>query len=219
MRFYNFCAKIGGYILASWLWLIGCIPILTVGASTTAFCTVLNKLMDNREGYIINNFWGAFKANFKKSTKMWIIFLVAIIVAVQNLRIMIDMTKNNGGLFWFLIPVYVTILVVLIIVMLYAFAYNATFEDNIKTIIKNSFLMAFRHLGTTITILEIDVIVLYIGYAYSPLLLFFSGTILGYINMRLFNRVFSFYKPEDPSGRSVRSFQELKKLLKDGKKK
>ena len=68
--------KIGDLICLNVLWLICCIPVITIGASTTALYTVMLRLVRNEEGYIFRGFFKAFKLNFKQSTIIWIILLL-----------------------------------------------------------------------------------------------------------------------------------------------
>ena len=66
------------------LWLVCCIPVFTIGASTTALYTVMLKMVKNEEGYIFRGFFKAFKENFKQSTIMWLILLVLGIVCFRE---------------------------------------------------------------------------------------------------------------------------------------
>ncbi|MBR3645506.1 MAG: DUF624 domain-containing protein [Lachnospiraceae bacterium] len=218
MRFYNWATKLGGYVLLSFLWLIWCVPIFTIGASTTAYCSVLNKFFKNNEGYVLNNFWDAFTNDFKKSTKMTLVLLAGFALTAYNFMTMRRFSASLGSAYSFLMPIYIFIFVILIMVTIYVFAYNATFEDRIITIFKNSFLMGMRHLGTTIVILELDLLVLYIALEYSFVLRIFAPAIIGYVNMRLLNRVFMFYKPEDPTGRMITNISQMKAILDDNKR-
>ena len=54
--------------------LVGCLPIITIGASITAGHYTALKL-HRGEGYVFQNFLQSFKENFKQSTIIWILFL------------------------------------------------------------------------------------------------------------------------------------------------
>ena len=53
--------KICDMVCLNVLWLICCIPVFTIGASTTALYTVMLKMVKNEEGYIFRGFFKAFK--------------------------------------------------------------------------------------------------------------------------------------------------------------
>ena len=62
------------------VWIVCCLPIVTIGASTTALYSVMLKMVKNEEGYIFRSFFKAFKENFRQSTILWILFAVLGII-------------------------------------------------------------------------------------------------------------------------------------------
>ena len=68
--------KVVNVVYLNILWILFSIPIVTIGASTTAMFSVMMKMARDREGYIFKSFWKAFKENFKQSTVIWIIIIV-----------------------------------------------------------------------------------------------------------------------------------------------
>ena len=48
--------KICDMVCLNVLWLICCIPIVTIGAATTALYTIMLKMVKNEEGYIFGDF-------------------------------------------------------------------------------------------------------------------------------------------------------------------
>jgi len=76
----SFITKITYSAYLNILWLICCLPIVTIGASTTALFYVSLKVAKNEEGSITKAFFHSFKANFRQSTVIWLILLVVGIV-------------------------------------------------------------------------------------------------------------------------------------------
>ena len=72
--------KICDMICLNVIWLICCIPIVTIGASTTALYSVLLKMVKNEEGYIFRSFFKAFKENFRQSTVIWLLFVLVSVI-------------------------------------------------------------------------------------------------------------------------------------------
>ncbi len=64
-------------ILLNLLWLACSLPVITIGASTTALYSVTLKMAANEEGYILRGFLEAFRRNWKQSTAVWLILLAA----------------------------------------------------------------------------------------------------------------------------------------------
>ena len=90
--------RLADFIILNLLWVVCSIPIITIGASTTALYTVMMKLVKNEEGYIAKGFLKAFKENFKQSTIMWIIFLLISIVFVVDFVSIKLMSDEIGGI-------------------------------------------------------------------------------------------------------------------------
>ena len=59
------------------LWVLFSLPIVTIGASTTALYSVLIKMRNNKEGKLLRDFWDAFKGNFRQATIIWLMILLA----------------------------------------------------------------------------------------------------------------------------------------------
>lgn len=55
--------------------LLGCLPIITAGASLCAMHTVLLKVYREEEKHILEDFLRAVKANLKNGTVLWLLFL------------------------------------------------------------------------------------------------------------------------------------------------
>ena len=69
-------SRICDFVILNILWLVCSIPIVTIGASTAALYSVMQKIIRNEEGYIASGFFKAFKENFKQSTIMWLVIVI-----------------------------------------------------------------------------------------------------------------------------------------------
>ena len=92
-------SKICDIVCLNVLWLVCSLPIITIGASTTALYTVMLKLVKNEEGYIFKGFLHAFKLNFKQSTIIWLILLLCGGVCFVDYRISEMMPGTLGMVF------------------------------------------------------------------------------------------------------------------------
>ena len=75
--FYRTMGRIGDLVLANVLWLVCCLPILTAGASTLGLFTVVNKMAAKEDYTVRTDFFKAFKRDFKQSTALWLVLLLA----------------------------------------------------------------------------------------------------------------------------------------------
>lgn len=197
-KFYEVVSKIADLVVLNLLFVLFSLPIITMGASTTALYGVTKKMAENREGYIFRNFFQLFKENFRQSTVMWIILLVAAMIPTVDLYIINSLEKTviTTALKGLMLAAALTVL----IVFLYAMALQSTFENTIKNTLKNAFLMGIGYFPWTllillITLLPIILIVLLGKTAGSVIyaMLFVGFAILAYLNSYIFNHIFKKY--------------------------
>ncbi len=146
--------RLADFIILNLLWVVCSIPIITIGASTTALYTVMLKLVKNEEGYIAKGFLKAFKENFKQSTIMWIIFLLISIVFVVDFVSIKLMSDKIGGILQIL---FLFMGALLAAWMVYAFALQARFVNTVKNTLKNAMILVFAKLPFTVLIVLLTV--------------------------------------------------------------
>lgn len=148
-------SKIADLIWLNLLTVLCCIPIITAGASITSLYYVTMKMVKNEEGYITRSFFKAFKENFKKSTLIWIMFLIGFGIIAGDIWIMQNKEQNFGSYLKY--PVGV-LAVILILVLIYVFPVQAKFENTIKNTLKNSLILSISHLHYTVGLIIIQII-------------------------------------------------------------
>ena len=82
MRFFSYDSKFGQlFIKLSYgcclniLWLVCSLPIITIGASTTALYYTSFKIAKDEGSFITTMFFRSFRQNFKQATIIWMIML------------------------------------------------------------------------------------------------------------------------------------------------
>ena len=93
-KFYEVVSRIADLVVLNLLFVLCSLPIITIGASTTALYGVTKKMAENREGYICRNYFRLFKENFKQSTMMWIILLLLALIPTIDLYIINSFEKT-----------------------------------------------------------------------------------------------------------------------------
>ncbi len=138
--------KIGMIWYLNILWLVCSIPIITMGASTTALIYSCMKLQQE-EGYPTNNFFHSFRENLKQATGIWICYLFAGSLLAYDL---IYWNQNHQGGSKFLWAVSLALLILYVISFLWVFAIQSKFVNPIWKTILYSFLLPFRNIKVTI---------------------------------------------------------------------
>lgn len=202
---FTFLSRLADLFWLNLLFIVCCIPVITIGAATTALYYVTLKMAKDEEGYITRSYFKSFKENFKQATVIWIGFLVVGMIMMTDLRIV-----NGGNTAEILgspalgnvIMVAVFLMgIVILMVGTYIFPILAQFDNTIKNTAKNAFLISIRHLPYTIAMLVITAIPVVLIWFFPALfilvLILFSAT--AYFNSKLFNKIFVLYMPKEDS--------------------
>ena len=163
--------KITDLITLNLLWLVCCLPVITIGASTSALYQVTLQMAENRESYIAKTFFHAFRENFKQATQIWLICLIAGFLLISDLFIVSHFF--TGASVPFLIVLLFMAVLLLFAGFLYFFPVIAYFKNSLKKIITNSFRLAFGYLGTTLQLFLLGLLPIIV------LLMFHEHIILG----------------------------------------
>ena len=71
--------RITNLLILNFYWLLGCLPIVTAGASTIAAFSVTLKMAEDREGSSMTaQFWTAFVKNLKHGVPLSLILLAGL---------------------------------------------------------------------------------------------------------------------------------------------
>lgn len=157
------------------LWFFCCIPVFTIGASTTALYYVSFKLVRSEEGNITKQFFTAFRDNFKKGTLIWLPLLgIGTAFGIDG-YILYHIHLEN--IFWTLCSaVLICAGVVYLIVLLNIFPLFARFENTIPATFKNALIMGLRYLFCSILMAVIYFVIYYIIInLFTPFVVFGQG--------------------------------------------
>lgn len=195
-KFFQFVSKLVDVFCVSMLWAVACIPVFTIGASSTALYYTVNKVIHHERGYLWKEFWGAFRSNFKQSTLLWLGFLgFAVLMWVDQYIMSLYMAEGSilgyAGYF-FLIMFWITCLV-----WLFVYPNIARFENSSKAIVKNAVLMLVAHFPYTVLLVACLLILLLITWG-IPGLAVFMPAIFSSVQNSIMERIFRKYmSPED----------------------
>ena len=136
------------------IYLVFCIPVITIGAATTSLYYVSAKVLRHNRSYVWTEFWRSFKMNFVQSTIMWLIMVVISVLLVFNIQIVgiTDAESSRGG---YLAGVYVAMLFIVLCISCYIFPFISRFNTKLTQIMKLSLYCAFRHFLHTLLLIAI----------------------------------------------------------------
>lgn len=171
----QFITKITYSAYLNILWFICCIPIFTIGASTTALFYVTLKMAKNEEGNVTKSFFRSFKENFKQGTKIWLILLIAGIVLGFDGYALYHMRFVNA--FWTIITaIFIIAVVAYSIILMYIFPLLARFRNSTFAMFKNSIMIGMRFLLCTAFMAAIYFIMAVVVIRFfTPVIIFGEG--------------------------------------------
>lgn len=169
--FYKFISRLWDIVQLNFCWLLCSLPIVTVGASTVAACSVALKMAEDTEGYIARSFFKAFKENFKCGIPLGLLTMVAAYAVYLDFQFF-NATESVLFLIMGIVAVFVFIMG-----LLYAFPLMARYENSLVGTLKNSYDIATRYFLQTL--LAAFVIALEIALFWWNVTLMFVGVIVG----------------------------------------
>lgn len=150
--FFQFMSKLCDVILISILYVILCLPIVTIGPATTALYYTMVKVVRRERGYVFREFFRSFKQNFKSGLFLTIVLILCFMIIYVDRRYAVNLMKSNGTVGYLLYCLFNVVGVLLIMTTLYAFPVLSRFTIKGFQILKTSLFMAIRHLPSTIII-------------------------------------------------------------------
>lgn len=135
----------------SLIYVVFCVPLVTIGAATTSLYYVSAKVLRKDRGYVWSEFWHSFKLNFKPATLIWLIF--AAIYGLLYFNLTTFNTSNAAG--GYLVGAYIALAFIVTCVASYAFCLLSRFNMNVRGILRYALYMSFRHFIHTLCFLAI----------------------------------------------------------------
>lgn len=141
---------LGNVFVLNILYVIFSLPIITIGASTTALYYVSIKMVRQKEGPIAKDFIRAFKTNFKQATAAWAVIAIANLLLWASYIYINNFTGPSATLY---IIVFAIEAVLFLLVLPFLFPLISCFENTLWNTFKNAFWLAVSNLGSWLKII------------------------------------------------------------------
>jgi len=186
----GFLNRLVDLILLNFIWLVCCLPIVTIGASTSAMYYVCIISIRQGDGYVVRRFFKAFKENFAKATIIWLFLVLIGALCLLDLGFWYRMGGSIGKI---MLCVSGGIAIIILLISEYIFPIVAKFEGNIGNVVKNAAAMAIGYLPYTLIILLLDAAFVFVNIktvAANVVTVFIGFALFTYIKSFVFYRVF-----------------------------
>ena len=136
------------------IWLICCVPVITIGPSTAAMHCVARDIAKGEWPPVLKTFFREFRSNFKQSLLVFLILLIPVCMAAAYLLMF-----ASGGLDHIPVLKYLCVLAVVIIALVCSYVYPllAHFDNTVGNTLKNAFLLPLANpfLAVVVTALNL----------------------------------------------------------------
>jgi uncharacterized membrane protein YesL len=185
-RVYRWLEVATDFFLLNLMWLVACLPVVTIFPSTAAMFGVVRDWVREKEGSLTRTFVARFRENFGQS------LLIGVIWTVFGVALVLDFLVANQLSYW---PGIVMKSILVLASTVYAFGSVFLFpvmvhyDTDWKTVIKNSLLLSIGRLPTTIVCLVFVVVTAGLSVVF-PFMVIITGSITAYFVYRLCDREF-----------------------------
>ena len=141
--FWSFMSRVADLVILNLLWLLFCIPVFTIGASTAAMYRVTLNMVRGEGGGVVRSFWASFKLNFKQGVLLFLILLIPTLLVIIEVEIYLSGVVAQS--IWMgVVFCFPALLVSLIGAYIYPLL--AQFDNTIKNTLKNAILLSIGNL-------------------------------------------------------------------------
>lgn len=187
---WRFMGKIFDIMVLTVLWVVTSIPVITAGAATAALYYVGMKLAKDQEGYVVKDFFRAFRENFKQASLIWGIVLVLGVFFAGDLFWYYQFKSGIGVMVFFM---FLILTALYLMVTAYIFPLTARCRASVKRLFLMAFVMSVKNFGWTLLMLTTVVCLYAVGiFVCAPFLIFVPG-LCAYIHGKILYIVFEQY--------------------------
>ena len=144
-KFWHFATLVADFILLNLLFIVLCIPVVTIGPAIAALIHTTLKLSEDENRTLVKPFWNEFKRDITKKILLWIVYLVLIAALVYMAQFYWNFANTNADMFkiigFMLFMLSAFILVVTIVALIIGLAMTTQYFSPIKRLVKNSYLL------------------------------------------------------------------------------
>ena len=209
--------RIADMLWVSIIFLVFCIPVITIGDAITSLYYVSAKVIRYGESYVWREFWRSFKMNFKQSTIYWVIIVGVYFLLWWNINFLGLNTGTKEGVGGVLAAVYLTMMILAALISVNIFPIISRFDNKFLVTFKFALFCAFRHIlhsALIVAMLVFAGMLIYVQWG-TPTMVFgiILPGLLGFLSTLPMEHVFKKYQPKkelkyDESGNPIKMWYD-----------
>lgn len=163
------------------LWLVCSLPVLTLGAASTALYYTTVKCIRHERGTLVKSFFAAFRRDFKTATLLWLLFLAAALVLGADAWAIGLMGLGDGvlGVLRYLL------LLLPLALFPWVFAFVSRFSNTVGGTLKFCAYLALKQFGRTLLMTAELLVFALIVYLMPPIVFLLPGLLALLLSMQI----------------------------------
>ena len=181
--FMGILTRLSDLLVASVLFCITCLPLVTIGPSLAALYHTVVKVVRKERGKVMATYFAAFRTNFRQGFLLGLICVGYLLIGLADVYLlqvfgyMYDANKFFYVVTWlYLLP--------LALVFPWLFSYLSRFNDTVGRILKNAFILGLTNIGKTLVCVLIIAIGVLIGCLFPAAIIIIPGPVCWMISKR-----------------------------------
>ena len=195
--FWRWFGKLADFFLLSCLWLLCCVPIVTIGASSIALYDTVAHCLRGHESDTYRRFFRTFKAELLRGIGITVLWGVLTIILSTSFNFLSQMAKESTAAAIYAIAFGVSTLIP-IGVLCWLLPIESRFTHSFWGLHKTAIFFAIGHLPATAAITAL-LIACGIAISYFPFLGMVLPAIMVTLQSWFIERVFAKYMPKEES--------------------
>lgn len=191
--------KVGNLILLNILWILCSLPLITMGAATTALYSTVFQYQTQEEDAVFKPFFRAFSKNFKQSTLLWLLMLAILALMLFNIRFLFALGAET------LIGIVIIVsCAIFLLILPQLLPQIARFETTLGAVIKNAALLTVLHMPSAFLMAALNVLPVVIFFLlpgmfmqWLPLWAGIYFSLIAYINGKMLLKIWGKHMPQE----------------------
>lgn len=199
-KVFSTLSKIFDLFILSLIWLLCCIPIITIGPASTAFYYTVVKVIRRERSYVFKEFWRSFKLNFKQGAIVSLIYAVLVVVMIFDFSYAYQLSEQGEKAGSMMHGVFLVFAVFTLFTIIYIFPLLSRFTVTIKHLFKWTFYISIRQIGWTLLLSVLflgTAFLMYCSFFYAPPLFVFLPGIYTLVASFPMEKVLKKYMPKE----------------------
>ena len=152
--FMQLLSRVGDMIILNVLFLLCCVPVVTVGAATAALHKTAQDIVHDTDNGTVRTFFRAFRDNFRQATALWLLML--LFAAAMGCNYLLICGFVAGALATVLKAVLVAAICLVLALAAYMFPLMVRYTNTIRELAVNALILSVVKLPRTVGLLVLS---------------------------------------------------------------